>query len=184
MKLRTIALSLTLPVLAVTAFALTTRIAAQDGELPKPTPQHEMLAKKVGTWNTTMSVPGEPDTKGTCTSKMLGGFWLVEDLEAEIMNMPYHGHGLTGYDPEKKKFIGAWVDSMTPSMMTFEGEYDEKTKTLTYEVPGKNPMTGETHVEKHETKFISDDEYTFRMLWPGENDTMQEILKVRYERQK
>lgn len=183
MNLRTIALSLTLPVLAVTAFAFTTRVA-QDDAGPKPTKQHEMLSKKVGKWNTTMIMPGAPNAKGTSTNRMVGDFWLIDDLETEVMGAPYHGHGVLGYDPEKEKFVGVWADSMNPSLMTFEGEFDEESKTLTYEVPGKNPMTGKAHIEKHETKFISDDEFEFRMLWPGENDTMQEVMKITYERQK
>ena len=42
-------------------------VAAQD--FPKPGPEHEMLKKWVGTWDTTMKMAGM-ESKGTATYKM------------------------------------------------------------------------------------------------------------------
>lgn len=36
-----------------------------------------------------------------------------------------------GYDPMKKKYTSIWVDSMSYTMTTMTGTYDEATKTYT-----------------------------------------------------
>ena len=47
--------------------------------------------------------------------------------------------GQTGYDPQKKKYVGTWVDSMSPSVMVTEGEFDSKTDTMTMNSKGTDP---------------------------------------------
>ncbi|MEZ6077749.1 MAG: DUF1579 family protein [Pirellulaceae bacterium] len=36
-----------------------------------------------------------------------------------------------GYDAEAKKYIGTWVDSLSPGMMHMDGEYNKEKKTMT-----------------------------------------------------
>lgn len=186
MKLRTIALAFSLPLLAFSASAVTTRVLAQDEMLAKPTKQHALLERWVGTWNATFDMPaaGVSGSKAVLERKLVGKLWIVDDYRGELMGLPFHGHGITGYDPEKQKFVGAWVDAWTDRMVTLEGTYDEATKTLRCEVPGKNPMTGEDQIEIHETKVIDDDTQHFRMLWPGEGGEYFEAMTIRYERKK
>jgi hypothetical protein len=45
--------------------------------------------------------------------------------------MPFSGHGITTWDPLQKKYVGSWVDSMTPYIARVEGTYDPATKKLT-----------------------------------------------------
>lgn len=186
MKLRTIAITLGLPVLAFSAFAVSTRVISQEDMMPKPTKHHAMLERTAGTWKTTMDMPtmGVQGSPGTVTRRMVGKFWQVDTYEGEMMGMPFHGLGVTGYDSEKQKFIGMWVDSMGDRMTTFEGVYDEGKKTLRFEVPGRDPMTGREQLELHETEFIDDDQFVFRMLWPTESGEKQVVMTIRYERKK
>lgn len=193
MKLRTIGISLALPLLALSTLALSTRAGWQDGqhgqdeEMPKPTKHHALLERSVGIWKATMDMPGMgiEGAQAVSTRKMIGKFWVVDDYEGEMMGMPFHGHGITGYDSEKEKYVGSWIDSWGDRMLTFEGTYDEATRTLRFEVPGRNPMTGEEQIEVHETRFVSDDRMTFRMLWPGEGEQgLMEVMNIRYERKK
>jgi hypothetical protein len=186
MKLRTIGLSLSLPVLALSAFALSARVGAQDDMLPKPTEHHALLERTVGVWKTSLDMPayGIEGSPGTVTRRMIGKLWQVDDYEGDMMGMPFHGLGVTGYDTEKKKCVGMWIDSMGDRLTTFEGSYDEASKTLRFDYPGRNPMTGEEQMETHETQLISDDEMVFRMLWPSENGQKQEVMRIRYERKK
>ena len=52
------------------------------------------------------------------TSSMLnrgsfgGGFWLLLDYKGDFGGMKFEGKGATGYDPNKKKYVSTWVDSM------------------------------------------------------------------------
>jgi hypothetical protein len=75
---------------------------------------------------------GPTVAKGVSVATMaLGGFWLVDDFTADIMGMKFQGHGINGYDPIKGKYVSTWYDSMSPFMMTTEGNYDESGKVLT-----------------------------------------------------
>ncbi len=58
---------------------------------------------------------------------------------AKFGDMDFHGQGQTGYDPAKKKYIGTWVDSMSPTIMMMEGDFDPRTKTLTMYSKGTGP---------------------------------------------
>ena len=113
--------------------------------MPTPGPEHEMLKKDVGTWDATVEMfmaPGAPPavSKGTETVTMLGGFWQLTEFKSEMMGQPFEGRGATGYDPAKKKYVGTWVDSMTPGYYTVEGTYDPATKTLTAIDGGPRPV--------------------------------------------
>lgn len=144
---------------------------AQGVALPKPGPELEVLKTDVGTWDVTIKAwagPGEPmSTKGKETGRMLGGHWLLVDFEGNMMGMDFQGHGLYGYDPEKKQYIGTWVDSLSPKKMEMVGQYDKATQTLTYE--GLAPGPDGTPV-KHllATKYGSDGNRVMTMhMQPG-----------------
>jgi uncharacterized protein DUF1579 len=116
--------------------ALAPLLARAQGQGPKPGPEHALLAKDEGTWDATVEMmfgpPGSPatTTKGTETNRMLGGFWLVSEFESEMGGQPFRGHGVMGFDPARKRYVGTWVDSMTTSLATMEASYDPKTRTL------------------------------------------------------
>ena len=57
--------------------------------------------------------------------------WLVSKFEGKLGDMPFTGRGTTGYDPAEKKYVGTWIDSVSPYMTIMKGDYDPATKTLT-----------------------------------------------------
>jgi hypothetical protein len=88
--------------------------------------------------------PGAPPTeqKGKETMTMLGEYWLLGEVESEMMGQPFKGHSIVGYDVMKEKYVMYWVDTMAPYGMFFEGTYDESTRTFTYECRMKDAYTG------------------------------------------
>jgi hypothetical protein len=56
-----------------------------------------------------------------------------------MMEMPYAGILTVGYDPEKKSYVGTWVDSMQGYMWKYTGTVDDAGKTLTLETKGPCP---------------------------------------------
>jgi hypothetical protein len=62
---------------------------------------------------------------------MPGGLWVLSEFHGKFGDTAFHGQGQTGYDPVKKKYVGTWVDSMSPSIMITEGDFDPQTNTFT-----------------------------------------------------
>lgn len=158
--------------------------AAPAGEMPvvKPGPEHEILKKSVGTWDATIEEmhPGAPPktSKGTETSKLVGGLWLVSDFKSEMGGQPFEGHAVGGYDSHKKKYVGTWVDSMSTGVFTSEGTLDPATKTMTDWMEGPGP-DGKPMKMKAVTEWKDDDTRVFTM-YMGEQPSM----RITYKRRK
>lgn len=107
-------------------------------------PHIKPLRENVGKWdmemNHYMCGPEPTQAKGVETVSMFGDFWLVADVESEVMGQPFRGHCVTGYDMVRKKYVSTWVDTMAPYGMFFEGEL--KGGVLTLECTMADPMMG------------------------------------------
>lgn len=164
--------------LALVAFVVPA-VAAQPPQ-PKPGPEHEVLKKMEGTWDLTMKVEGM-EAKGTVVYKMdLGGLWLTGALESELFGTKFSGKSIDGYDAEKKKYVGVWVDSMSNSPMLLEGTFDKEKKALTMIGEGPGPDGKPT---KHKMVSVMPDDNTinFAMYLGDAKDPMFTIV---YKRKK
>jgi len=114
-------------------------------EFPQPQEQHQWLERFAGEWVTQSEGsmgPDQPPMKceGTMTSRMLGGFWVINEMQGDVMGAPMTGLQTIGYDPEKKKYVGTWVDSMTNLLWQYEGTVDESGNKLSLLAEGPNMM--------------------------------------------
>lgn len=100
---------------------------AQD---PKPEASkaapHDFLKQFVGEWTCDSEAQMAPDqepvkSKGAMSGSMIGSFWAVVVVKGEMMGQPFTGQGTFGYDPNRKKYIGTWVDSMMNHLWLYEG---------------------------------------------------------------
>jgi hypothetical protein len=57
--------------------------------------------------------------------------------------------------------VGTWIDVMSTRIDTFEGTYDEKTRTLTMYADMENPQTGKTMKGRFITAFKEDGSRVF-----------------------
>jgi hypothetical protein len=119
--------------------------AAQAPQLPTPEKAHQWLQQLVGEWEAVgeaYPAPGQPPMKikGTESVRSVGGFWVVAENRSTMMDMPFTGVMTLGYDPERKKYVGTWLDSMSSYLWTYEGTVDSTGKTLTLETEGPCPM--------------------------------------------
>src|SRR5262249_30145338 len=129
---------------------------------PKPGPEHALLKKFVGDWEANVSFMGG-ESKGTAHNRIgLGGFWLLTEFQGEFGGTRVEGRGATGYDPAKKKYVNAWIDSMSPSMMVMEGSFDKDGKTYTETGDGPGP-DGKPMKMKSIYQFKDDDTMIFTM---------------------
>ncbi len=137
---------------------------AQDTpDFPEPTEEHEWLAQFAGEWDTVSEGTAGPDqpaftVEGSMTSRRLGGFWIVNEISNESVGAVNTGIQTIGYDPDKERYVGTWVDSMTNTLWHYEGTVDESGKILTLETEGPNIMVpGETALYRDIYEFKSPD---------------------------
>ena len=120
---------------------------AQQPEFPGPEPEHAFLKKFVGKWTTSAECKMGPDqpamkTESTTDAKMIGELWLVNDISGEAMGAPMKAMQTIGYDSQKKKYVGTWIDSMFGHLWQYEGVVDSSGTKLTLETSGPDFMTG------------------------------------------
>jgi Protein of unknown function (DUF1579) len=128
-------------------FALSSGIAfAQDlPPMTEPGKEHQWLKQFLGDWETDAegsAGAGHEAMKcqGTVRSEFLGGLWLVSKSKIEASGISIEAIQTIGYDPNKKRYIGTWVDSMMNHLWQYEGSVDETGKILTLEAEGPNFM--------------------------------------------
>jgi hypothetical protein len=184
--MREVALAVSVGILGTAA-----AVRAQEGQAPRLTPEHERLAKVVGTWDATikgwMQGPSSEPTvsQGVERVKLMpGGFWVLSEFEGKFGDMEFHGSGATGYDPHKKKYVGTWVNSFSPSIMTMEGEYDESTKTMTMYSKGTDP-SGKPYDAKTTTVHPDHDTrvYTMSIKSDEAKGEYVKMMEITYKRQ-
>jgi hypothetical protein len=163
--------------------------AADPPAMPQPTKEHEWLKKFVGEWNIETEVymeEGKPPLKmtGSESARMLGGFWVVGENKGEAMGMPFTGIMTFGYDPEKKKYVGTWVDSQTSTLWHYLGTVDASGKILTLETEGMCPIEGKVCQFKDTVEFKSDDHRVMTGTKMGKDGKWETKMIVTAKRKK
>jgi hypothetical protein len=159
---------------------------------PKPTPEHLALKEEAGAWDAVIkaSFPGpdgkvqEVESRGIEFNRMMpGDLWLITTFRGEFGGMPFHGHGVTGYDPNKKKYIGTWVDNFAPALMVMEGTYDEATKTSTFYSDTVDERGQPTKAKMTELQQDKDHRhFTLFMQGPQGGDDWTKVMEIHYTR--
>jgi hypothetical protein len=151
--------------------------------LPTPGPEHAVLKRLEGEWTTTVKMDGT-ETPGTMTLKMeCGGLWLVSDFRSEFFGQKFQGRGMDGYDPDKKKYVSVWVDSMSTRPMLLEGSYDKEKKLLTLTGEGLG-ADGKLAKYRNTTYTPDDNHQTFTMHVTGADGKETKVMTIEYVRKK
>jgi hypothetical protein len=178
-------------VAALASLVMISGASAQEiPQFPQPTKEHQLLQKFVGEWETTAEGKMGPDQpvmtcKGTATSRMLGGFWVVTESENDMMGMKINAIQTIGYDSAKKKYIGTWVDSMLNHMWEYEGSVDADGKKLILEADGPNMLSpGKTAKFRDAYEFKSPDHIEATSSMQGEDGKWVEFMVGQIRRKK
>lgn len=156
--------------------------------MPKAGPEVELLKGDVGTWDATVEsfMPGVAQpmvSKGTETNTLVGGLWMVTDFKSDMMGQPFAGHGVTGWDSNKKKYVGTWVDSMSSGLGLSESTYDAATKTMTGTFEGPDP-DGQVMKMKASTVWKDANTRVFTMSGAGPDGKDATFMRITYTRKK
>jgi Protein of unknown function (DUF1579) len=114
---------------------------------------------------------------------LAGGLWMVSKFEGEFSGSKFEGHGQFGYDANKGKYVGTWIDSMSPSMTLLEGSYDAATKTMTYTGEGVTPDGKTKYTQKMVTKMKEDGSRFFTLYMKMDKDEVK-LMEVTYQKRK
>ncbi len=157
-------------------------LAAQ--EMPQPVKEHEWLSQFAGEWESEMECtfePGKPPvkSKGSEKARLLGPFWVVAEGSGDAMGTPFSSILTLGYDTDKKKYIGTWIDSMMNRMWHYEGTLNEAGDTLTLETEGPCVMHGgQTRKFREIIVFKSKDHKTFTSQILGDDGAWTTMVTV------
>ena len=161
---------------------------AQQPTMPSPAKEHEWLKQLAGEWETEVECtmkPGEPPIKGkgSESSRMLGGFWLVAEGKGEMMGMSFASVFTLGYDAEKKKYVGTWIDSMTSYMWKYEGSLDDAKKVLTLDTEGPSwKAPGKMAKYKDVIEIKDKDHQTLTSSIRGDDGKWTSFMSMHYRR--
>ena len=148
-------------------------------------PEFARLQKDVGDWDASITItpqPGAPpqSSTGRLSARLIsGGRWLVTDFKNHTTG--FEGHGIYGFNPGAKRYVGTWVDDMRTNLYVGEGDWDESASTMTYEWKAAMP-DGRSMAWRETTKRVSADEQLFRVLFPLPDGGEFEMMRVVYRR--
>lgn len=153
-----------------------------------PGAAHKALEPFVGEWTAEVKAwmaPSQPPTVSKGTAKatwILDGRYVQEEFSGDFMGQPFRGMSLTGYDNVRGKYRSMWVDNMSTTIVTSEGDLDATGKVLTFNGDYACAMTGEKNKQtKMISRIVNKDKHIFEMHDPslGANSKVMEITYTR-----
>jgi hypothetical protein len=156
-------------------------------KLGTPGEPHRVLARIAGSWNARVKSWPEPDkppieSSGTREQKMvLGERFLQQDFTGDMMGTVFTGIGFTGYDNYSGKYLSTWIDSMSTSILLFEGTADTDGKIITQENHHNDPVRGPM-TWRSVTRIIDDNSWVFEMYSIYEMGKEEKGMEITYTR--
>lgn len=147
-------------------------------EMPRPGPEHEVLAKLAGKWSgpeTMMPSPWSPERqerRGSIDARVLEGFFVVSDyVQKAGDDVTFRGHGVYSFDPQAKEYRMYWFDSMGGAGAVASGRYEGNRLTFL----NRSPMG------HHRYRYTFEEgETVFEMAMSPDGETWNELMEGRY----
>lgn len=146
-----------------------------------PAAEHKMLSNVVGEWEGDISMwmdPTQPPqiSKGTVKyESIFDGRYIIGKFSGKMMDMPFSGMELSGYDNIKKVYFSNWIDNMGTGILYVEGTYDKNSNTFNYTGETVDPSGNKMKVREVVT-VIDKDHSKFEMymdMGKGEMKSME-----------
>jgi hypothetical protein len=159
---------------------------------PKPGPEHKALEPLVGTFTAKAKFYWDPtkppqESTGKMTRQwIMDGLYLQEKYEGKVplgkTDVDFKGMGITTYDPQKKQYIGTWIDSLSSTIMISHGTYDAGTKTFTSTSEEIDPMSGKKVKARDVLKLVDNDHHVFEMFRTMEGQKEFKVMEIQLQR--
>jgi hypothetical protein len=95
---------------------------------------------------------------------IMGGRFLMMKFRGMMMEQPFEGLQIMGYDGLQKKYVTFWVDNSSTYFYLTTGSRDESGKVLSETGDWPDPMSGGKTKVRAATTFISADEFRSEMF--------------------
>jgi hypothetical protein len=89
-----------------------------------------------------------------------------------------------GFDPESKKYVGTWIDSMGSHLWKYVGTVDSAGKILTLETEGPCPMKPGLSKFREVTEWKGKDDRVFTSSIQGDDGKWNMMVRVTSHRSK
>lgn len=156
-------------------------------EYGTPGPMHKMLAEDNGNWKAEVSIwmmPGGEPTTYTVKVKnemIMNGLFQQSTMAGEMMGMPFTGMSTTGYDNARKVFVNTWVDNFSSGIMTSEGKWDAKTRSIEFKGMTTDPMSKKQMPFRQVLTWVDANHQTLEMYMTADGKEFKS-LAVKYSR--
>lgn len=175
--------------IVIAALLLVGSATPQDVQPGTKLEQHEWLQQLAGEWTcearSPMAPGPEPMMTGTEKVRAVGDLWILCEGSSDFAGMPFTSLMTLGYDPEKKTFVGSWVDTMQTHLWTYVGSLDEAKKTLTLSAKGPSIMEPGKHVEYRDViELKSPDHKVHTSSMQGDDGSWTVFMTAEYHRKK
>ena len=162
----------------------------QMQQLGAPSEGHQRLEPIIGQWKHTVKwkmsaeAPFQESQGTNDNTWILGGRFVEQKIAGQMMDQPFEGRGLMGYDNIRKEYSSVWIDNMGTGMMTATAQYDPATGQFTERGDFSCPMTGEAHRNYRATWKITDNNhYTYEMYMQDPASGQEfKSMEISYER--
>lgn len=154
-----------------------------------PGPEHEVLAKRVGTWSVSTKIWMDPsqnpmESIGTAEFKLvMDGRFLHQEYKGEMMGMPFTGWGFDGFDRVTGKWTSFWIDSMSTSPTSLTGTSADGGKTIEFTGDMSDCASGTVVKTRWVATHSSDDESRVEM-YVTHGDKEEKAMELVYKRKK
>jgi hypothetical protein len=175
-------------ILVLVLFVSITKVYGQDQEAWKnymtPGPVHQMMAESVGDWDSQLTMwmdssQGPQTFDVSCTNEMiLGGRYLRMVAKGSMMNMPFEGMMLLGFDNMKKEYTSVWYDNMGTGTTIGTGRYNEADSTLTLSGTMVDPSSGNDIKYRETLKFVDKDKQIMDMYLQADGREFKNMEQV------
>lgn len=155
-----------------------------------PNEHHKLINPMAGHWTTVTRYWMQPGTEpaeanGTSTRKwILGGRFLLEELDGGDLALPFQGLALYGYDAFERQYTSAWVDSMSTAILSNLGTYDKTNDLVRFTGYYKDPWSGQKLKNRGLLRFQGPDRQVLELHVTRPNGREFKMLEITYTRAK
>lgn len=163
---------------------------AKMKEYSTPNENHKALDPLVGSWDYSLKwwkAPGDPSEESTGTNEVkwiMDGRFIEQTTMGSMMNQPFEGRGITGFDNLKKEYTSIWLDNMATGVMVSSATYDPAMKTFTEKGSFSCPIIQGQMPFRTITKIIDDNTHTYEMYMNDKDGKEFKSMEITYKRKK